>query len=194
MALQSSGAISINNIATEFGGSTPHSLSEYYGVDSGVPGSGEISISDFYGASNAVTQTASNNQTNIVLSSVFGSDWSSSINKIYNVPSGVNLGGTNTHAVHANSGMGGTLNIVVAGTNSSCIVRFGQTICNDPNVNNGCTGGNGGTLGNDGNDGSNGGSANGPGPLYSGGSGGSAGAAISGSHTLSNSGTINGST
>jgi hypothetical protein len=32
MALQSSGAISLNDIATEFGGTTPHSLSEYYAL------------------------------------------------------------------------------------------------------------------------------------------------------------------
>ena len=54
MALQSSGAISIGDIAGEFGGSTPHSLSEYYGVASGVPSSGTISISNFYGKSNIV--------------------------------------------------------------------------------------------------------------------------------------------
>lgn len=54
MALQSSGAISIGDIAGEFGGSTPHSLSEYYGAASGVPSSGAISISDFYGTSNIV--------------------------------------------------------------------------------------------------------------------------------------------
>ena len=30
MPLQSSGAISISQIATEFGGTAPHSLSEYY--------------------------------------------------------------------------------------------------------------------------------------------------------------------
>jgi len=29
MALQSSGAISLNQIATEFGGTAPHSMSEY---------------------------------------------------------------------------------------------------------------------------------------------------------------------
>ena len=51
MALQSSGPISLNNVAGEFGGSTPHSLSEYYGVDDGVPGSGTISLSNFYGKS-----------------------------------------------------------------------------------------------------------------------------------------------
>lgn len=55
MALQSSGPISLNDIAGEFGGSTPHSLSEYYGVASGVPSSGTIAFDDFYGTSNTVT-------------------------------------------------------------------------------------------------------------------------------------------
>lgn len=54
MALQTSGAISLNDIAGEFGGSTPHSLSEYYGVATGIPSSGQISISQFYGKSNIV--------------------------------------------------------------------------------------------------------------------------------------------
>lgn len=51
MALQTSGAISLANIQTEFGGSNPISLSEYYGVASGVPSSGTISIGNFYGKS-----------------------------------------------------------------------------------------------------------------------------------------------
>jgi hypothetical protein len=51
MALQSSGAISILDIANEFGGSTPHGLSEYYGAAPGIPTTGIIDISDFYGAS-----------------------------------------------------------------------------------------------------------------------------------------------
>ena len=54
MALQSSGAISLADIAGEFGGSTPHSINEYYGADAGVPSSGAIDFADFYGTS-AVT-------------------------------------------------------------------------------------------------------------------------------------------
>lgn len=50
MALQSSGAISLLQIATEFGGSTPHSISEYRG-SGGTPATGQISFSDFYGTS-----------------------------------------------------------------------------------------------------------------------------------------------
>jgi hypothetical protein len=59
MALQSSGAISFSQIAAHFGGSTPHSMSEYYtllgmGV-SGLPSSGAFSFSSFHGKSNQVT-------------------------------------------------------------------------------------------------------------------------------------------
>lgn len=61
MALQSSGAISLLNVQTEFGGANPISISEYYGVDAGVPGSGTISLSDFYGKSSFdVTPTWTN--------------------------------------------------------------------------------------------------------------------------------------
>lgn len=49
MPLQSSGAISFDNIQSEFGGSNPISLTEYYSADDGVPGSGAISSSNFYG-------------------------------------------------------------------------------------------------------------------------------------------------
>jgi hypothetical protein len=51
MVLQSSGTISLSDIQTEFGGSNPISISEYYAAAAGLPASGEISISDFYGLS-----------------------------------------------------------------------------------------------------------------------------------------------
>lgn len=64
MPLPSSGPLSLNDIAGEFGGSAPHSLSEYYaggglvpsgtsGTYGAVPSSGTISIQNFYGTSNA---------------------------------------------------------------------------------------------------------------------------------------------
>jgi len=69
MALQTSGAISMSDIAAEMGGSTPHSISEYYrggglvqsgfyvkgsfiALNTSVPTSGTISFSNFYGADN----------------------------------------------------------------------------------------------------------------------------------------------
>lgn len=60
MTLVSSGAISLSDIQTEFGGSNPASLSEYYRGGSYVsdhagtyliPTSGAIGMDDFYGAS-----------------------------------------------------------------------------------------------------------------------------------------------
>ena len=49
MALPNSGQISIGDIATEFGGDAPHSLSEYYGKGN-CPASGEIQLAvDFFG-------------------------------------------------------------------------------------------------------------------------------------------------
>ena len=72
MAIESSGAISLGSaagtnrsIAGEFGGSTPHSLSEYYrdgnysdGInipssETDIPASGAISFSDFHGTAAA---------------------------------------------------------------------------------------------------------------------------------------------
>jgi len=59
VALQSSGAISIQDLKTEFGDTGSSSLSEFYrggglvpntGTNIGVPTSGEIQLSDFYGA------------------------------------------------------------------------------------------------------------------------------------------------
>lgn len=57
-ALQSSGAITLAQVQTEFGGSNPISMSEYYrggsyvpshGGTTGIPSSGQISMSQFYG-------------------------------------------------------------------------------------------------------------------------------------------------
>ena len=52
MPLQSSGQIKLSELATEFGGSAPHSLSEYHGKGN-APASGEIQLAaDFYGTAN----------------------------------------------------------------------------------------------------------------------------------------------
>ncbi len=127
MALQSSGSISLAQIAAEFNDSQPHSLSEFYvggsaGVTSGgapnVPSSGTISFSQFYGASNQVTVTLSSSENNVNVSSKFGSNFSSSIPKVLVINSGVELGATSlsNYALQVPSGMGGTLTIQNAGT------------------------------------------------------------------------------
>lgn len=59
MALQTSGAISLANVQTEFGGVNPISISEYYGKAAGIPASGTISLSHFYGKSNIIREPES---------------------------------------------------------------------------------------------------------------------------------------
>ena len=126
MALQSSGAISIANIATEFGGSQPHALNEYYrggahvtANNTNVPTSGQIDLADFYGAVKQSSVTISSNNTNLnVHTGVFGGDFTSSIPKLLIINSGVELGATSlsNYALFVPSGMGGTLTIQNAGT------------------------------------------------------------------------------
>ena len=101
MTLPSSGAISINSLVGEYGGSAPHSLSEYYkggglvgnhANNPNVPTSGTISLSNFYGASN--TPPADNNYSINGVSGTRG----------VILGSGVNYG----WAVSASGGYGGT--------------------------------------------------------------------------------------
>ena len=63
MALPSSGVLTLADIQTEFGGTNPIDLSEYYrggglvpdsGPNAAIPTSGVISVSDFYGAANLI--------------------------------------------------------------------------------------------------------------------------------------------
>jgi len=64
MAIPASGTISMDTLATEFGGTVPHSISEYYrsgGLvpnspsNTSIPTSGQISLSNFYGSANRVS-------------------------------------------------------------------------------------------------------------------------------------------
>ena len=81
MALQTSGAITLAQIQTEFGGANPISISEYYaggdwvppgtsGTNGAVPTSGQISFSQFYGTSDSVSVSldASYNTINVEFS------------------------------------------------------------------------------------------------------------------------------
>lgn len=56
MALQTSGAISLQNLQDEFGGSHPITLNEYGGLRTSGTGA-TISLSDYYGGTNSPTVT-----------------------------------------------------------------------------------------------------------------------------------------
>lgn len=64
MALPSSGVLTLADIQTEFGGTNPIDLSDYYrggglvpdsAGNAGIPTSGVISVTDFYGSANSIT-------------------------------------------------------------------------------------------------------------------------------------------
>ncbi len=123
MALQSSGAISLNQIHIEAGGSsgTQASINDsdiraLIGKSSGAT----MSFSEWYGASASITETLSNGDTNVNVSTEFGSsNFTSNTAKILIIASGSEIGatgGTGNRAITVPSGMGGTLDIQNAGT------------------------------------------------------------------------------
>ncbi len=137
MALQGSGAISLANIQTEFGGSNPISLSEYYQAgtyvsehSSSVPVSGAIDLADFYGTEKAVRIVVSSNTTNYnILTSATAAGYNNSTAQpiVVIVNSGVEVSGSGTHgmrtgALHADTDLiiicNGTISGAHGGTNS----------------------------------------------------------------------------
>ena len=126
MAIKASGALSMqSDIVDEFGGTAPHAVSEYYRGGSNVPDvsgnntigtSGLIAFGNFYNCLNEILQALSNS-TNVDLSSIFGSDWTTSVPKRCTIAAGVTVGGTGgTAAITCPSNMGGTLSIVISGS------------------------------------------------------------------------------
>ena len=122
MPCPASGTISIQSLVDEFGGSVPHSMSEYYrngglvpGNNTNVPESGEFSLSDCYSAVNEIQHTHSDGDTHANYATIFSSNWASTVPKRVIVPSGVTVGGTTTHAMLLPSGMGGTIVFDISG-------------------------------------------------------------------------------
>jgi len=139
MALQSSGAISLANIQTEFGGSNPISMSEYYQAgtyvsehSSSVPVSGAIDMADFYSTEKAVRLVVSSNTTNYnILTAATAAGYSNSTAQpiVVTVNSGVEVSGTTgnhgmrTGVLHADTDVliicAGTISGGHGGTNSA---------------------------------------------------------------------------
>jgi len=124
MACPSSGTITIQDIVDEFGGSAPHSLSEYYrdggevpSNNTNVPTSSTISLSNFYDAVNEIIVTVSSGTTNYSCSTAFGSHWTSAVPKRLIINSGVTVGGTGANpALTIEGSMAGTFIVQNAGT------------------------------------------------------------------------------
>jgi hypothetical protein len=124
MALPGSGALSLDDIQTEFGGTNPIGLSEYYSAAAGVPASGEISIADFYGTSaRVVIPIAVTNATNYVIYDNRGPTYVAGKSDVTLTISG-NIGSTTTATAALRTGTfasGDTVTIV----NNGSIRAFG---------------------------------------------------------------------
>lgn len=125
-------AISMNTIATEFGGTVPHSLSEYYrggGLvpntpgNSAIPTSGQIAMGNFYGSANrtAIALTIAANTYNYDVYNNRGPSYVAGASDItVTVNPGVTVGSTSTGAyamlVPSSFNPGDTVTIVNNGT------------------------------------------------------------------------------
>lgn len=104
MAIQSSGLIRLSQIQTELGGANPIGLSEYYrgglytqANNTGVPASGSISLSDFYGAQGGFAFTISSNTQEANLSTLAtAAGWNGTDILLATIASGVYVWSDNT--------------------------------------------------------------------------------------------------
>ena len=110
MALQGSGAISLSDLATEFGDTTPNSMSEFYAGGSlvgtnnaSVPASGAITLANFYSATAALVLDITSNTSNYnILTAATAAGYNASTDStpiIVNVAAGVTVSGSSTYAM-----------------------------------------------------------------------------------------------
>lgn len=126
--IPNSGPISLSDFATEFGGTAPHSMSEYYrnganvpSNNGNVPTAGAFRFGQMRGAINEIILAATSG-ANVDISGLFGANWTSTVPKRLTVPAGVTIGGTGSSAaLIIPSNMSGTLEIDNAGS----ILGFG---------------------------------------------------------------------
>jgi len=138
MAVKSSGSLSLTtDIVGEFGGSAPHSLSEYYGggtyvpagANPGIATSGQINMGSHYGAVAATVLTISSNTNNYDIGAAAiaaGGDKNTPV--ILTINAGVTVGSTSsgTAAMYTGTGWGSgtTINIT---NNGSIVGKAGAT-------------------------------------------------------------------
>ena len=129
MPMPTTEELKFSDLQTEFGGVHPISFSEYYDEGSDVtnptlPKTGQLRMKKFRGGQNAAQINITALRTNLVLSTEFGSDWTTTRPKILNISSGVTVGGTSPNpAIEVSSGLAGILII----NNSGTIIGHGGT-------------------------------------------------------------------
>lgn len=186
MALPLSGPLSLSQIQTEFGGTNPISMSEYYrggpfvsNNNTSVPTSGVIRISNFYGAVRQFSFTISGSYTTTqnLRSLAIAAGWNQSDSLLATVAPGTTL--------YGNAGVSGGMfyggNQIAGGSGSTALIVSGSFPNGVALVNNGTIAGGGGAGG-------------GGGSTAIGGNGGAGGTGlvVSSAITITNNGTIAG--
>ena len=136
MTIKRSGSsLAISEIAAEFGGSTPHSMSEYYRGGSNVPSasstssiaaSGAITMSSFYGTSNriGITLTISGDTSNYNIYNNRGGTYVAGLSDVTLV-NNATISSTSTGTAALDTGTGWTSGDVITIDNNSTVVGDG---------------------------------------------------------------------
>lgn len=136
MTIKSSGSsLAISEIAAEFGGSTPHSMSEYYRGGSNVPSasstsgiasSGAITMSSFYGTSNriGITLTISGDTSNYNIYNNRGGTYVAGLSDVTLV-NNATISSTSIGTAALDTGTGWTSGDVITIDNNATIVGDG---------------------------------------------------------------------
>ena len=136
MAIPTSGSIALTALQTEFGGSNPIGINEYYrggglvpnsSVNNNIPTSGAISLSNFYGGQNrnTISITISSNTNNYNLFSNLGGGYIAGLTDIVvTINNGVTIGSSSTGSP-AFTVSGFTSGDTVSITNNGTIVGRG---------------------------------------------------------------------
>lgn len=113
MPIKSSGSLGANEIQTEFGDTGDFVINEYYGAAPGLPTSGQIAWSDFYGKSSAGSQKTLTNQLLFRLSIRHDRyvDIAFDVRNMYGVIWDANPSGINVPTAATTSGGGSFLNV-----------------------------------------------------------------------------------
>ena len=115
------GTASLDNVQTEFGGVNPIGINEYYGVASGVPASGTISINNFRGKANIFNFSITGNTAYANIQTLANNaGWNGSANVVCTINSGV--------WVYSDSTGTAALTIPNAFPNGITIVNYGKVI------------------------------------------------------------------
>ena len=155
MAVRSSGALPLTEIQTEFGGSNPVGMSEYYGdgdyVADGttdgdgnaIPESGALDVSDFYDTASAVALTISSNTSDVNIGTLLTNASGNKTNDdvALTINNGVTVSGSDasTPAMTTGTGWGSGRTITIV-NNGSIVGSAGS----DTSANPGSGGGKGG--------------------------------------------------